>query len=132
MPEGMKEPTATPMEGVESTSTSKPKSATVEDDTPEPARKQPSKPVPAPAPVAKEEATPEPSADDEEKTKAMAAKARGAEAYKAREFDAAVQAFNEAWETWPKDVTFLTNLAGEFFPRRAVISRLTLVSSGLL
>jgi stress-induced-phosphoprotein 1 len=117
MPEGMKEPTATPMEGVEETSKPTSKSATVEDDTPEPARKQPSKPTPAPAKA--EPAAPEPSADEEEKTKAMASKARGAEAYKAREFDAAIQAFNEAWETWPKDVTFLTNLAGKSFLARA-------------
>lgn len=117
MPEGMKEPTASPMEGVEATTS---KSATVEDDTPEPPRAQPKKPSPAPAPAPAKEAVPEPSADEEEKTKAMAAKARGAEAYKQREFDAAIQAFNEAWETWPKDVTFLTNLAGEFSPRMDV------------
>lgn len=129
MPEGVKEPAATPMEGVESTTS---RSATVEDDTPEPPRAQPKKPTPAPAPA--KEATPEPvSADEEEKTKAMAAKARGAEAYKQREFDAAIQAFNEAWETWPKDVTFLTNLAGESFPRVARDKKLTVVEgSGLL
>lgn len=106
MPEGMKEPAATPMEGVESTS----KSATVEDETPEPARAQ-SKPAPSKAP----EPEPEVSGDAEEKKKAMEAKARGAEAYKQRDFETAIQAFNEAWDTWPQDVTFLTNLAGTSF-----------------
>lgn len=116
MPEGYKEPESTPtaMEGVENTSASTSKSATVEDDVPEPKptprAPEPKKAAPAPA---KEEAAPEPAADAEEKKKALAAKARGAEAYKSRDFDAAIQAFTEAWETWPQDVTFLTNLAGK-------------------
>jgi stress-induced-phosphoprotein 1 len=117
MPEGYKEPESTPtaMEGVESTPAPTSKSATVEDDVPEPkptprAAPEPKKAAPAPA---KEEAAPEPAADAEEKKKALAAKARGAEAYKSRDFDAAIQAFTEAWETWPQDVTFLTNLAGK-------------------
>ncbi|GHJ89129.1 hypothetical protein NliqN6_5531 [Naganishia liquefaciens] len=113
MPEGMKESSATPMEGVESTSKSK--SATVEDEVPEPAR---AKPAPAPAAAPKQpEPEPEPQVepDAEEKQKAVAAKARGAEAYKQRDFENAVKAFEEAWETWPKDVTFLTNLAAVYF-----------------
>mgnify|MGYP002718930195 CR=1 FL=1 len=110
MPEGMKESAATPMEGVESTSKSK--TATVEDDVPEPAR---AKPAPAAAPKQPEpEPEPQVEPDAEEKQKAVAAKARGAEAYKQRDFETAVKAFEEAWETWPKDVTFLTNLAGTF------------------
>lgn len=111
MPEGIKEPTATPMEGVESTS----KNATVEDEVPEPARRAEPKPAPPKkAPEAKA-AEPEVSADAEEKKKALEAKARGAEAYKQRDFETAIQAFNEAWDMWPQDVTFLTNLAGTFF-----------------
>lgn len=113
MPEGMKESSTTPMEGVESTSkSSTSKSATVEDDVPEPAR---AKPAPAPA-AAPKQPEPEPPVepDAEEKQKAVAAKARGAEAYKQRDFETAIKAFEEAWETWPQDVTFLTNLAGTF------------------
>ena len=54
--------------------------------------------------------------DDEEaaaKKQAEAAKKAGSEAYKKREFDEAAKFFENAWELWPKDVTFLTNLAGE-------------------
>ena len=56
--------------------------------------------------------------DDEEaaaKKQAEAAKKAGSEAYKKREFDEAAKFFENAWELWPKDVTFLTNLAGEPF-----------------
>jgi stress-induced-phosphoprotein 1 len=40
-------------------------------------------------------------------------KAKGNIAYKARRFDEAVEAYTKAWELYPKDVTFLTNLSGE-------------------
>ncbi|KAJ9111795.1 hypothetical protein QFC22_006454 [Naganishia vaughanmartiniae] len=119
MPEGsgIKEPAATPMEGVEPTSSSTSKAAKVEDDVPEP---KPTPRAPEPkktAPTPAKEAAPEPAADAEEKKQALAAKARGAEAYKSRDFDAAIQAFTEAWETWPQDVTFLTNLAAVYFEK---------------
>ncbi len=47
------------------------------------------------------------------KKEAEAEKKLGADAYKKRDFATAITHFNNAWETWPKDVTFLTNLAGE-------------------
>ncbi len=47
------------------------------------------------------------------KKEAEVEKKLGADAYKKRDFVAASTHFNKAWETWPKDVTFLTNLAGE-------------------
>lgn len=60
-------------------------------------------------------AEPEPEEDDEAKAKkeAEAEKKKGAEAYKARNFDEAAAAFSKAWDIWPKDITFLTNLAGK-------------------
>jgi stress-induced-phosphoprotein 1 len=44
---------------------------------------------------------------------AEALKAKGNASYKARRFDEAVEAYSKAWEVYPKDVTFLTNLSGE-------------------
>jgi stress-induced-phosphoprotein 1 len=65
-----------------------------------------------------EEAEAEEEDDDEAaaKSTAEAEKKLGAEAYKKRDFAAAITHFNRAWETWPKDVTFLTNLGGGWFP----------------
>ncbi|KAJ9102041.1 hypothetical protein QFC19_004969 [Naganishia cerealis] len=120
MPAEYKEPESTPMEGVESTSSTS-KAAKVEDEVPEP-KSTPRAPEPAKAaaPEPVKEQVPEPTAADanaEEKKKALEAKARGAEAYKSRDFDAAIQAFTEAWELWPQDVTFLTNLAAVYFEK---------------
>ena len=56
--------------------------------------------------VDSEEAAAKAAAADEKKL--------GAEAYKKRDFAAAVTHFSKAWETWPKDMTFLTNLGGGF------------------
>jgi len=59
---------------------------------------------------------PEEEIDDEEaqaKKAALAEKAKGNESYKKREFDDAIASFKKAWEVWPKDITFLTNLAGK-------------------
>jgi stress-induced-phosphoprotein 1 len=63
---------------------------------------------------------PEPEEEDEDakerkraKTEADAEKARGAAAYKNRDFATAEEAFNKAWEISPTDITYLTNLAGE-------------------
>ena len=54
--------------------------------------------------------------EDEEEAKARkegeAEKKLGAEAYKKRDFEAAATHFSKAWDVWPKDVTFLTNLGG--------------------
>jgi stress-induced-phosphoprotein 1 len=46
------------------------------------------------------------------KKAAEAEKKLGAEAYKKRDLTAAVTHFSKAWDTWPKDITYLTNLAG--------------------
>lgn len=55
---------------------------------------------------------------DEEEAKAKkdaeAAKTAGAAAYKKRDFDEAIKHFQSAWDLWPKDITFLTNLGGMF------------------
>ena len=59
------------------------------------------------------EETEEDSEDAAAKKAAEAEKKLGADAYKKRNFEAAITHFSKAWETWPKDVTFLTNLAGE-------------------
>jgi stress-induced-phosphoprotein 1 len=57
----------------------------------------------------------EPEEEDEEaiaKKQALAEKARGNESYKKREFESAIESFKKAWDLWPKDITFLTNMAG--------------------
>lgn len=53
-------------------------------------------------------------AKEEKKAKAAAEEQKklGSEAYKKRDFDAAAVAFSKAWDLWPKDITFLTNLSG--------------------
>jgi stress-induced-phosphoprotein 1 len=53
--------------------------------------------------------------DDEEaqaKKAAEAAKEAGSLAYKKRDFDEAIKQFDLAWNTWPKNLVFLTNLGG--------------------
>ncbi|KAI0698866.1 chaperone [Cytidiella melzeri] len=55
--------------------------------------------------------------DDDAKAKkdAEAEKAEGAIAYKAKDFAAAASHFSKAWDLWPKDITFLTNLGAVYF-----------------
>jgi stress-induced-phosphoprotein 1 len=55
--------------------------------------------------VDNEEAKTKKDAEDEKKL--------GTEAYKKREFETAAVHFSKAWELWPKDITFLTNLGGQ-------------------
>ena len=54
--------------------------------------------------------------EDEDEVKARkeaeAEKKLGAEAYKKHDFEAATTHFSKAWDVWPKDITFLTNLGG--------------------
>lgn len=62
------------------------------------------------------EADQEEAEEDEDaavKKEAETEKKLGADAYKKRDFTTAIAHFTKAWDTWPKDVTFLTNLAGE-------------------
>ena len=54
--------------------------------------------------------------DSEAKAKKEAEdlKAKGNAAYKAKNFDEAVTLYQKAWDVWPKDMAFLTNLSGQF------------------
>lgn len=82
----------------------------------------PAQPPPAPAPS---KSTPTPAqedvemeADDEEaaqKKQGEAAKKAGSEAYKKRDFAEAAKQFSAAWDVYPKDVTYLTNLGAVYF-----------------
>ena len=51
---------------------------------------------------------------EEKKAKAAAEEQKkiGSDAYRKRDFETAAAAFEKAWQLWPKDVTFLTNLSG--------------------
>lgn len=77
-----------------------------------------SKPAPTPASVPDvkmAEAEEEPEELDEEaqaKASALTEKDLGNAAYKKRDFAQAEEHFTKAWDLWPKDITFLTNLAG--------------------
>lgn len=66
----------------------------------------------------KEEPKEEPMEVDDDEAKAKKAadelKTQGNTAYKARKFDEAIELYEKAWETYPKDVAYLTNLSGEF------------------
>ncbi|KAK7061350.1 heat shock protein sti1 [Favolaschia claudopus] len=75
----------------------------------------PPPPEPTPAPAAEDV---EMEVDDEEaqaKRAAEAAKKAGSEAYKKREFAEAATQYSKAWDLWPKDITFLTNLGAVYF-----------------
>ena len=70
---------------------------------------------PTPAPAAQPEDVEMTEGDQEEvvaKKEAEAAKKAGSEAYKKRDFEEAAKNFEKAWDSWPKDITFLTNLGG--------------------
>ena len=97
-------------------------------------RPSPSASAPPPQPAASSStpkpATPPPAEEDVEmddedaraKKESEAEKQAGATAYKARDFPKAAAHFSKAWEVWPKDMTYLTNLGGEsfaFLPRLA-------------
>ena len=51
------------------------------------------------------------------KKEAEAAKKKGSDAYKKRDFVDAAKLFEKAWEIWPKDITYLTNAGGTSFLR---------------
>lgn len=57
--------------------------------------------------------------DADAKKEADELKAKGNTAYKARKFEEAVELYGKAWDTYPKDVTFLTNLSGALIRRSA-------------
>lgn len=83
--------------------------------TPPPATSSKSDPEPTPAPHPAEEDVEMTEEDDEEakaKKEALAAKEAGGVAYKAKNFGEAATFYQKAWDLWPKDLTFLTNLSG--------------------
>lgn len=85
--------------------------------TPKAAKAAPPKPETKPETKAPE---PEPTPTDpdaESKKAADEHKANGTAAYKARKFDEAAQQYEQAWSTYPKDITYLTNLAGACYHR---------------
>ena len=80
---------------------------------------------PAPTPSSSKPKSPEPAPvqediemeDDDEtraKKEADGAKEAGNVAYKNRNFEEAAKQFQLAWDTWPKNVAYLTNLAGGY------------------
>jgi stress-induced-phosphoprotein 1 len=78
------------------------------------------KPTPSPASSSKvhesEDVKMAEAEEDEDaaiKKEAEAEKKFGADAYKKRDFATAITHFTKAWDTWPKDIAFLTNVAGE-------------------
>lgn len=71
------------------------------------------KPKPKPAAEPVEEDVPMEDDDANAKKEADELKAKGNVAYKGRKFDEAIEAYSKAWEVYPKDVTFLTNLSGQ-------------------
>jgi stress-induced-phosphoprotein 1 len=96
----------------------------------QPSASSSSKPASTPAPASKatpaakeekpvaaaEEPADEPmevDSDEQAKKEAGDEKAKGNAAYKSRKFDEAIQHYSKAWELYPKDVAFLTNLSGE-------------------
>lgn len=77
-----------------------------------------SKPAPQPAPEPPAEDVEMTEEDQEEakaKAEALQLKAKGSTFYKERKFDEAAECFSKAWELYPKDITFLTNLAAVYF-----------------
>jgi stress-induced-phosphoprotein 1 len=72
------------------------------------------KPKPTPAPVEEDvEMADEDAEESKLKNDAEDTKKMGSEAYKKRNFDEAAALFQKAWDTWPKDVSYLTNLSGK-------------------
>ena len=79
----------------------------------------PATPVTEPAKVEEdvemsEEEDEEAAEERKRKLEAETQKRLGNDAYSRRDFAAATTAFEKAWETWPKDVTYLTNLSGKY------------------
>lgn len=73
----------------------------------------------SPPPAVKVEEDVEMAEEDQEDAKAKndaeAEKKLGAAAYKARDFANAASHFQKAWDIWPKDITFLSNLGGKSY-----------------
>lgn len=79
---------------------------------------QPSASSSKPPPPAPQEDVEMADEDDEEaaaKKEALELKKVGGEAYKKKDFDEAAKNFEKAWDVWPGDITFLTNLGAVYF-----------------
>ncbi len=91
-----------------------PSSPTPPTPTPTASTQPPIAQKPTPTPSTSKAAEPEPmEVEESEQKEAMRLKAKGSEAYKKRDFATAREMYQKAWDAWPKDITFLTNLAGE-------------------
>ncbi|KAJ3836336.1 activator of Hsp70 and Hsp90 chaperone [Lentinula raphanica] len=77
----------------------------------------PPPPKPSTSAAQPEDVEMEEADDDEAKAQkeAEALKKSGSEAYKKRDFEEAATKFQQAWDVWPKDITFLTNLGAVYF-----------------
>ncbi|KAG6899381.1 hypothetical protein C0993_010680 [Termitomyces sp. T159_Od127] len=85
---------------------------------PQPATSSKSGSEPTPASHPAEEDVEMTEEDDEEakaKKEALAAKEAGGVAYKAKDFGEAATLYQKAWDLWPKDLTFLTNLSAVYY-----------------
>ncbi|ORX36911.1 chaperone [Kockovaella imperatae] len=76
-----------------------------------PAPEQPKPKEPEPEPEAMEVD----STEADGKKEAEELKAKGNTAYKARKFDEAIELYQKAWEVYPKDITYLSNLSAVYF-----------------
>ncbi|KAL0581225.1 Hsp90 cochaperone [Marasmius crinis-equi] len=110
--------------GVDLSATTRPEGSGEEPPESPPKPSSPPQPTPSassstskPAPPPTEDVEMEEVDEEEAKLKkeAEALKKTGTDAYKKREFDEAIKAFQKAWDTWPKDITFLTNLGAAYF-----------------
>lgn len=84
--------------------------------SPPPRAASPKKASPPPAPK-DEPMDVEPNPDAEAKKEADELKLKGTAAYKARKFDEAIELYSKAWETYPKDVAYLSNLSAVYFEK---------------
>lgn len=125
-PEGGPAPAAAPsLPAAAASSSSAPKASPA----PSAPKAKPSAPEPTPAAASEPmDVDPSSSSSSSAQAEAEAVKKEGNEAYKARRFDEAIEKYEKAWELFPKDISFLTNLAGTFaLPRRScrVFNKLT-------
>ena len=81
---------------------------------PKPSSSKESQPEDVPMEEPEEETEEDEEAIEEKKreVEAEAQKKIGNDAYRKRDFATAATAFEKAWDIWPKDITFLTNLGG--------------------
>lgn len=81
------------------------------DSRPTPSSSTPSSSKPKEEPA--EDVVMEDDEDANAKKEADELKAKGTVAYKAKKFDEAEELYSKAWETYSKDVTYLSNLSGK-------------------